>query len=75
MLKFQTMARVTETFDLVFDLTQYSPRVDFPKFWLQRIAQMCPPNLLQLVNVGDRIRVTVLRLLTGDRLVQRQYVC
>jgi len=47
----KTMEEVTETFDLVFDFTGYSPAVDLPKFWIQRIAQLCPPRLLQMVNV------------------------
>ena len=47
----KTMEEVTETFDLVFDFTGYSPAVDLPKFWIQRIAQLCPPRLLLMVNV------------------------
>jgi hypothetical protein len=46
------MQEVTETFDLVFDFTGYSPAVDFPNPWIQRIVQLCPDNLLQMVNVG-----------------------
>lgn len=46
------MEEVTESFDFVFDFTGYSPAVDLPKYWIQRIAQLCPPRLLQMVNVS-----------------------
>ena len=45
------MEEVTETFDFIFDFTGYTPAVDIPKFWIQRIAQLCPTRLLMLVNV------------------------
>jgi hypothetical protein len=45
------MEGVTESFDFVFDFTGYSPAVDLPKYWIQRIAQLCPPRLPQMVNV------------------------
>lgn len=48
----QVLDTAVESFDVVIDLTEYSPAVDLPKFWLQRIAQMAPSSLLSLVNVG-----------------------
>lgn len=49
----QVVETAIESFDVVIDLTEYSPAVDLPKFWLQRIAQMAPSSLLSLVNVGS----------------------
>lgn len=50
--RIQTVETAVDSFDLVIDLTEYSPAVDLPKFWLQRIAQMAPSSLLSLVNVS-----------------------
>jgi hypothetical protein len=63
------MEGVTESFDFVFDFTGYSPAVDLPKYWIQRIAQLCPPRLLQMVNV----RLSALS--NGNSLIDRSSRC
>jgi hypothetical protein len=52
------MEEVTEPFDFIFDFTGYTPAVDIPKFWIQRIAQLCPTRLLMLVNVSPPLRLS-----------------
>lgn len=52
-LSVQTVESVVESFDVVIDLTDFSPAVDLPRFWLQRIAQVAPQSLLPLVNVRE----------------------
>jgi len=47
---FSVLDKVTDFFDLVIDLTDFSSMTEMPSAWLRRSVQMCPPGILPLVN-------------------------
>lgn len=47
---FSLLDKVTDFFDLVIDLTDFSPTTEMPIAWLRRSLQMCPPGILPLVH-------------------------
>lgn len=38
-------------FDIVLDMTGFAPSTELPITWLVKMVQLCPPGLLDLVNV------------------------
>lgn len=47
---FAVLDKVTDFFDVLIDLTDFSPRTEIPSTWLRRSIQMCPPTILPLVQ-------------------------
>ncbi|ORY28775.1 hypothetical protein BCR39DRAFT_533800 [Naematelia encephala] len=47
---FQILDNITDFFDLVIDLTEFSPANELPLTWLKRSLQMCPAGILPCVN-------------------------
>jgi neurofibromin 1 len=58
----QVLERITDFFDIVIDLTDFSPATELPMNWLRRSLQMCPPGILPCVNVSSSFCVCVLAL-------------
>lgn len=69
----QILDQVTDFFDLVIDLTDFSAANELPMAWLKRSLQMCPPGILPCINVGDLD--VICALLTGDaRSIQCEWL-
>nr|XP_031861450.1 uncharacterized protein CI109_003054 [Kwoniella shandongensis]KAA5528522.1 hypothetical protein CI109_003054 [Kwoniella shandongensis] len=47
---FQSLDGVTDYFDLIIDLTDFSPATELPIATLRRLIQMCPPTILPCVH-------------------------
>ncbi|KAK4687682.1 neurofibromin 1, partial [Tremellales sp. Uapishka_1] len=47
---FQILDKITDFFDLVIDVTNFSPATELPVAWLRRSLQMCPPGILPCLN-------------------------
>jgi neurofibromin 1 len=47
---FAVLDKVTDFFDLIIDLTDFSSMTEMPSPWLRRSVQMCPPGILPLIN-------------------------
>lgn len=47
---FAVLDKVTDPFDVLIDLTDFSPRTEIPSTWLRRSIQMCPPSILPLIQ-------------------------
>ncbi|KAL7420982.1 Ras GTPase activating protein ira2 [Cryptotrichosporon argae] len=47
---FSLLEKVTDFFDLVIDLTDFSPATELPLTWLRRSVQICPPGMLPCVS-------------------------
>ena len=50
----QLLDRVTDYFDIVIDLTDFSAANELPVAWMKRCLQICPPSILSCVNVRDK---------------------
>jgi neurofibromin 1 len=48
----QILDKITDFFDLVIDLTDFSSSTELPLPWLKRSIQMCPPGVLPCINVS-----------------------
>jgi neurofibromin 1 len=48
----QVLDKITDFFDVVIDLTDFSSSAELPLSWLKRSVQMCPPSVLPCVNVS-----------------------
>ena len=48
----QILDGITDHFDFVVDLTDFSPSTELPINWMRRSIQMCPPAILPFVNVS-----------------------
>lgn len=53
MLTQQILEKVTDFFDLVIDLTDFSSSNELPLAWLRRSMQICPPGVLPCINVSE----------------------
>ena len=47
---FQLLDNITDFFDLVIDLTDFSQSSEVPMTWLKRIVQLCPPTILPCIH-------------------------
>ncbi|EIW67076.1 hypothetical protein TREMEDRAFT_69974 [Tremella mesenterica DSM 1558] len=47
---FQQLDGITDYFDIVIDLTDFSPSTELPLAWLKRSLQMCPPGVFGCIN-------------------------
>ena len=47
----QSLDSVIDVFDLVIDLTEFSPANELSLHWFQRLLQLCPSSLSSLLNV------------------------
>ncbi|OCF40958.1 neurofibromin 1 [Kwoniella heveanensis CBS 569] len=47
---FSILDKVTDYFDLVIDLTDFSAANELPLAWMKRTLQMCPPGILPCVH-------------------------
>ncbi|WOO81456.1 Neurofibromin [Vanrija pseudolonga] len=66
---FSKIANIAEPFDLVIDLTDFSPSTELPSAWLRRAIQMAPPSLwghvatIALYNPNSYARKRVRRII------------
>jgi hypothetical protein len=49
----QILSGVTEPFDVIVDLTDFSPSHEVPATWLRRVLQICPATIVSLANVSS----------------------
>ncbi|KAK8844111.1 hypothetical protein IAR55_006905 [Kwoniella newhampshirensis] len=47
---FQKLDGINDFFDLIIDLTDFSPATELPIAWLRRSIQMCPPSILSYIH-------------------------
>lgn len=47
---FSLMDNVTDYFDVIVDMTDFSPQSEVPIPWLRRSLQMCPPRIMPLIH-------------------------
>ena len=47
---FQLLDKITDFFDLVIDLSDFSQSSEVPMTWLKRIIQLCPPTVLPCIH-------------------------
>ena len=71
---FSTLQRVNEAFDLIIDLTDFSPATDLPVAWLGKQLQMCPPHILPLIHVSSVERAHTHTLNADDRPLLSQLI-
>lgn len=43
---------VNDVFDIIVDLTDFSPATELPMPWLKRCVQMCPSGILSSIGVS-----------------------
>ncbi|KIR99934.1 neurofibromin 1 [Cryptococcus deuterogattii 2001/935-1] len=48
---FLTLEKVTECFDLIIDLTDFSNSTELPMVWLKKSIQLCPSGILSFLNI------------------------
>lgn len=51
---FQILDGITDNFDLVIDLTGFSPATELPITWLRRSVQICPSGILPRMTVSQQ---------------------
>ncbi|CAK9779949.1 putative ras GTPase activator [Cutaneotrichosporon oleaginosum] len=47
---FSLLDSVTDFFDVIIDMTDFSPQSEIPVPWLRRSLQMCPPQIMPLIH-------------------------
>lgn len=81
---FSLLDRVTDYFDIVIDLTDFSAANELPVAWMKRCLQICPPSILSCVSTiavynpntyaKRRVRRLVTELLTASSPVGKTIV-